>query len=128
MASGFLRHSAGFESSISGLQVTCPLMRDKINSAASVARIVVELYNSSNVDSTITCLVHTQTEDHALGSLTEWVWDYQVLQTSTIGRTQLAFDDFATYNGNEAAYAVDCSLHPNDILRHVMVEENETTE
>lgn len=102
------------------LAVTCPLIRDRINSTGSLKRAYVEGRNVSNANGgAFECTLYSQTED--LGGS---VLDFHTRSTASTGLVQLGPFSVATTSGNEGAYSMYCYLNPSDEIFHVFVEED----
>ena len=123
------RFAFGLErSSISGVYanaddvvVTCPLVRDRMQSATSLAWVEVEGYSSGNDD--YACVLDSQTEDGESGS---WI-DFDSFQVTVAGRVdeklEVASTSGAT-SGNEGTYALGCVLPQGSSLYHYLVAES----
>lgn len=101
--------------------VTCPLVRDRINSASSLTAVYVEARNQANNPglSEFICQLNSQTEDIGGSSV-----DYHTLYTATTGNVQLGPFSVETSNGNEGSYSVDCYMTPGDKVYHILVNES----
>jgi hypothetical protein len=95
--------------------VTCPLIRDRINSSANLSRVVIEAFNSADE---LSCTLFSQREDTSGAVL-----DFHTQTLSTTGNVQFPSFTVTTTSGNEGSYAVTCDLGALDRVSHIFVEE-----
>jgi hypothetical protein len=101
--------------------VTCPLIRDRVNSSTSLDSVVVEVYIPSG--GSIECTLYSQDEDGNLGGVVDS--DYQERSTQGIG--QLTFN-VASSSGNEGTYGLFCDLSNSVSVYHIYMNENTATD
>jgi hypothetical protein len=102
-----------------GMEIVCPLMRDRVNSTTSLTQTVVEFFNYTASGSHIGCNLYAQVEDTA-GSYT----DFESASTTTSGLAQLVFSGLNSTNGNEGTYGLQCSMGVNDQIKHIYMNES----
>jgi hypothetical protein len=100
------------------VEVVCPLLRDRINSATSLSSVVVEVNNYTSSGNNFDCTLYAQTEDSG-GSYVDT--DNQT--TSTSGATQMTFNVTST-NGNEGTYGLLCEMGTFDTIHHIHINED----
>jgi hypothetical protein len=107
-----------------GMEVVCPLIRDRINSATSLTQTIVEFFNYTASGDHPSCSLFAQVEDTA-GSYT----DFESASTTTSGHAQLIFSGLTSISGNESTYGLQCTLGVNDQIKHInMNESNSATD
>lgn len=114
------RASAGvvWNANLTQTSVTCPLIRDRVNSATSLNSATLEGWKQSASAGATTCTLWSQTEDETSGAAV----DAETIEQTSAGNFQQTFH-ITSSDGAEGGYALTCTLQPDDEIYHIQLDE-----